>query len=168
MTENRVGAPERAIAIAALFGAELIHTMLIPSHVREWWAAGWFFLLVSVLEGVVASALLFAPSRPATRAAVGLSAATAVVWLVSRSVGVPFGPFAWVREPVSTVDVAATVLELTTIAALVAGRVGFRLRVARRAMAAGLAAVVTITGLGLAAAPAAIAAHAGRPGVAGH
>jgi len=159
MTPKAATTPARAVAVAALFGAELLHTVMIPVHVREWAPAGWFFLLVSVLEGAVAAALLFAPTRPAIRFAIGLSLATVAVWIVSRTVGIPFGPFAFVREPVGTVDMAATVLELATVAALAAGPWA-RWRRTGRVLVAGLAAVLAVTGVGLAAAPAVSVAHA--------
>jgi len=71
----------RMVAVAALFGAELIHTAVIPQHLREWSVAGWFFLVVSVLEGALGAALWFAPARRVVRTAVWVSLVTVAIWI---------------------------------------------------------------------------------------
>ena len=38
------------------------------------------------------------------------------LWAVSRTAGLPIGPGAWMPEPVQTLDVSATVLELVLVA----------------------------------------------------
>ena len=107
-------------AAACLVGSELIHTVVLPEHLREWWAAGVFFAVVSLLEGGLAAAVLFAPSRRVWQAALTLSVATVAVWAWSRTAGLPFGPDPWTPEAVGRADVAAGVLELVTEAAAVA------------------------------------------------
>ena len=107
-------------AAACLVGSELIHTVVLPEHLREWWAAGVFFAVVSLLEGGLAAAVLFAPSRRVWLAALTLSVATVAVWAWSRTAGLPFGPDPWTPEAVGRADVAAGVLELVTAAAAVA------------------------------------------------
>jgi len=163
-TTRPIGA--RMVAVAALFGAELVHTTVIPQHLREWSVAGWFFLLVSVIEGLLGAALWFVPSRPAVRAAVWVSLGTVAVWVVSRSVGVPFGPEAWLREPVGKADLAASVLELATVGLLVAGG-RIRTRWTARVGAFALVAVVAVTAIGLAAGPGPTAGPRGHATAAG-
>ena len=107
-------------AAACLVGSELIHTVVLPEHLREWWAAGVFFAVVSALEGGLAAAVLFRPSRRVWQAALVLSFATVAVWAWSRTVGLPFGPEPWTPEAVGRADVAASVLELVTAVAAVA------------------------------------------------
>jgi hypothetical protein len=109
--------PAVVTAAASLVGSELIHIVVLPEHLREWWAAGVFFAVVSALEGGVAAAALFRPSRCVWQAALALSLATVAVWAWSRTAGLPFGPDRWTPEPVGRADVAASVLELATAAA---------------------------------------------------
>src|SRR4051812_45740268 len=97
-------------AAACLIGSELIHTIVLPEHLREWWAAGVFFAVLSMLEGGLAAAVLFAPSRRVWHGALALSLATLAVWAWSRTAGLPIGPDPWTPEPVGSADVAATVL----------------------------------------------------------
>jgi hypothetical protein len=141
--------PALATVAACLLGAQAIHVAVMPSHFRQWWAAGAFFLVVAVLEGGLAVAILVAPSRRLGWAIVAASLATVAVWLESRTLGVPFGPQAWVPEPVGRADVVATALELATALALVGGRrlAALRLRVrVRPSAAAALIALVTAFG----------------------
>jgi hypothetical protein len=142
-----------AIAVAGLFGAELIHTAVISQHLREWTLSGWFFLTISIVEGALGAALWFAPSQRVVRAALTISLLTVALWVVSRTVGVPFGPEPWVRGPVGKIDLAATILELITAGALVADRMRGRLVWSQRRLTAGFAAVIAVTAIGLIAGP---------------
>jgi hypothetical protein len=36
-------------------------------------------------------------------------------WIASRTIGLPFGPHAWVAEPVGALDATATLLELLIV-----------------------------------------------------
>jgi hypothetical protein len=110
--------PAVAVAAACLLGAEGIHTAVIAEHFTEWWAEGAFFLVLSVLEGALAAALLLAPGRPTCRAAVLASIATIAVWAWSRTTGLPIGPDAGYPEPVGRADTIATLLEALTALAL--------------------------------------------------
>jgi hypothetical protein len=107
------------LAVLCLFGAEVIHTAVLPAHWRSWAAAGVFFAVISVAEGLLAAALLVVPSRRLAWSAIGLSGVTVLVWLVSRSYGLPFGPNAWRPELVAVPDSIATVFEVVTAGALV-------------------------------------------------
>jgi hypothetical protein len=45
-----------------------------------------------------------------------LNGSIVVAWIASRTVGSPFGPHAWLAEPVGSLDIAATMLELLIVA----------------------------------------------------
>jgi hypothetical protein len=109
----------RTVAIAGLMGAQAIHVRAMIDHARLWPAAGVFFFVIAVLEGVAAAWLLLSPGRDAARFAVVLSFATIAVWGLSRTVGLPIGPHPWIAEPWSTPDVIATGFETMTAVALV-------------------------------------------------
>lgn len=110
----------RVTAVCCLFGAEAVHVAVLDEHIDEWLPAGLFFLGLSLAEGALAVALIVAPSRNVARLVVGISLATVVLWLTSRSFGLPIGPMTGVAEPVGRADTVATVLELVTAAALLA------------------------------------------------
>ncbi|MEA2323762.1 MAG: hypothetical protein QOD81_3612 [Solirubrobacteraceae bacterium] len=154
----RGAAPLPAIAVAAagLFGAEAVHTAVLASHWREWWAEGAFFGTLSIVEGALGAALLLAPGRRLARAGVLISIATIAVWAWSRSTGLPIGPEAGYPEPVGRADLVATLLEALTAAALApaARRSMLRRRPraagsGRRRTAAAVMAVALVTAYGL-------------------
>jgi hypothetical protein len=108
---------ERVTAAGCLLGAEAIHVAVMDDHFDEWLLAGLFFLAISLAEGLLAVALLVRPSAAVSRLVVGVSLATVALWLVSRTVGLPFGP-APGAEPFGPADSIASLLELLTAAAL--------------------------------------------------
>ena len=108
----------RVVAIVTLLGAEVIHTATMEHHWRSWPAAGIFFLALSVVEGLLATALYVGVSQRVALIAIGVSLATASLWVVSRVWGLPFGPFAGVPETVGVGDSISTCLELLTAVAL--------------------------------------------------
>lgn len=105
------------VTAACLLGAEAIHVAVMDDHLEEWLLAGLFFLAISLAEGLLAVALLVRPSLTVSRLAVGVSLATVVLWLGSRTIGLPAGPAPGV-EPFGPADSIASLLELPTAAAL--------------------------------------------------
>lgn len=133
-------------------GAALVHVGVAGQHFSEWWAAGLFFLVVAAAQIGWA---LWAWARPATRtillAGAAGSVALVLLWTVTRTSGLPFGPQAGVAEPVGAADVVSGLLELLTAAlAVVATATDRQPRLAgpapRRAagITAGVAALVVL------------------------
>ncbi len=94
----------------------LIHAAVAGDHFAEGTVTGLFFVMVAVFQ--LAWAVMFA-SRPQRRlAALGLLVNGFVVgtWLVTRTVGLPFGAHPGVPEPMATPDVLATVFEVFILA----------------------------------------------------
>jgi hypothetical protein len=116
------------IAVCGLFGAEAIHTAVIQEHIDEWLPFGLFFLGLSITEGLLAVALITKPSRWVIRLVIGVSLGTVVLWLYTRTVGVPLGPMAGHVEELGRLDTACSVLELMTAGVLLAKPAGFRTR----------------------------------------
>ena len=102
--------PPRCVASAA------IHLAVTPEHLTEWSAAGLFFILLSAAEIAVA-ALMFTRlrQRVVLIAAVVISIAPLVVWLYSRTAGLPFGPEAGTPEAIGLPDIAACALEIAAL-----------------------------------------------------
>jgi hypothetical protein len=161
--EVPVGAPrarvrdrsdDLALVVAVgLVGSAVIHAAVVPEHVAEWAAAGVFFVVLAVVQ-VVLAVLVVVRRTPTLLLAVAVAALVPLVlWVVSRSVGLPFGPAPGVPEPLGLADVAAGALELLTLvlAGVLLSGDGQRHGAAfdERAVGLALAAVVAVTALGV-------------------
>jgi DMSO/TMAO reductase YedYZ heme-binding membrane subunit len=115
-----------------MLGAGAIHGLLVREHLREWWGYGLFFLATSLLQLLLALALLTdavnardtgARWRDVKRWAYVLAIAgnsgLILLYAVTRTVGIPFfGPEAGAVEAVSLVDIVSKVLEAVAIVLL--------------------------------------------------
>lgn len=150
----RTRSHDLGLAVAfGLAGAGAVHLAVVPEHLEAWPAAAVFFVALALAQLATAFLALRRPRRAVWLVAVGLSAATLVLWLVSRAVGLPFGPEAGAPEAVGLADLAAGTLEAVT---LVTGAVLIRMRdVEGRSLTAAhsgrlaLTALVAVTVLGL-------------------
>jgi hypothetical protein len=101
------------IAAAMLsFGAGVIHAFVVQQHLRETTLFGLFFLVLALLQVAWAVAVRIAPSRGLLVAGAAGSVLIALVWLVSRTIGLPVGPERWAAEPVGLADSISTAFEL--------------------------------------------------------
>jgi hypothetical protein len=105
------------LAVAATVVAGVVHIVVMPEHFEESALYGSFFVVLAVGQAAYAWCLLVNPSRPVLAAGVLGNAAVVVLWLVTRTVGLPFGPFAGEVEPVGLLDLVAVTAELTMIGA---------------------------------------------------
>jgi hypothetical protein len=147
----------RSAACAALLGAAVIHATVVAEHAEEWRPAGFFFVLLEMVEMTLGIALLAVWGRAAAIAVAVTSLGTVVVWVVSRTSGIPVGPPSFQHpEAVGTPDLASCVLELAAAVAVLpralgrvrsrpSGRVGTPRRTAALLVVA--AAAVTVWGL---------------------
>jgi hypothetical protein len=108
------------IVAGLAFAAGIVHAFATVDHFSHYWLYGVFFMLVTygqVLWGVA----LWRNRASARGLAIGAYANLAVVavWLLSRTVGIPVGPYAGDPEPIGLADAAATIDQLL-IAAYVA------------------------------------------------
>jgi hypothetical protein len=106
----------RLILAAALLASAAIHLAVTPEHLTEWAAAAAFFILLSITE-IAAATLLFTrlPQRSILIATTTISLAPLILWLYSRTAGMPFGPSAGTPETIGLPDIAACILELTAL-----------------------------------------------------
>lgn len=110
--------------VAALsLTAALLHLWVMPEHFEEWWGYGTFFLIVALGQGFGGIALLRWQTRPLFLLGIGGNLAIVVLWLTTRTAGIPFfGPHAWEVEEVGAIDLGCTLAEavaIITLAALV-------------------------------------------------
>ena len=147
--------PLPLVLAASLVGASAIHAAVLPAHLEEWWAAGAFFLVLTMAELAAANAVLVPRDgvrMPALLAATAVSVVPLAVWLVSRTVGLPFGPEVGDPESIGVADVMACALELLGLAialGLVLGRAATRRRWTPYRLAIGLAVVVAVATIGV-------------------
>jgi hypothetical protein len=99
------------IALCSIVAAG-VHLSVIEDHFREALLYGLFFLLLTIAQFAFAAWIVWRPSRALFTA--GAVAATAVVllWLATRTTGIPLGPAAGETEPVGRLDLVASAAEL--------------------------------------------------------
>jgi hypothetical protein len=118
-----------AVVAASCLGAAVVHFAFAPGHFDESRVHGAFFFFAGWVQLGLGIAVLLRPARPVLRAVVVVNAAMVLVWVLSRTVGVPFGDGAWTAESVGWPDAVATGLEIVAIVgayALLAGWVAAR------------------------------------------
>ncbi|PNH82216.1 hypothetical protein [Arthrobacter sp. AFG20] len=103
------------VATVALFGCAAIHLAVIPDHLNHWVVASAFFLALAMAEVAAGVLLLGRPGPNVLFAIVAASAVPLVLWVWSRTAGLPFGPNPGVPEPAGLADSAASLLELGTL-----------------------------------------------------
>ena len=107
-----------AAAVFSLLAAA-IHLWTMPEHFEEWWGYGIFFLVSALVQGAYGAALLRWSGRPLLLLGVGANLPIVVLYLVTRTVGIPFfGPHAGEVEGVGFADLSATAAELALVVAL--------------------------------------------------
>jgi hypothetical protein len=108
----------RVVAALSLLAAA-IHLWVMPEHLEEWWGSGAFFLVLAVAQGMYGLGLLRWPSRPFLLLGVAGNLAVAILWLVTRTTGIPLlGPHAGEVEGVGVLDLACTLAEVGIVAGL--------------------------------------------------
>jgi hypothetical protein len=139
---------QAALAMLSL-AAAAIHFAVIGEHFAEYAAFGIFFSVVGWLQALWAVGVMVLPTRRVLLAGLVGNAVVVLVWIVSRTAGLPLGPDPGIAEPAAFVDVLSTILEVATVA-------GTAVLLARRApahalsgRAAWLALLTLVTVLGV-------------------
>ena len=133
---------ESFAAAGALFsvGAAAIHFAASHHHFEEWWASGTFFVAAGGAQTLWALLVVARPGRRLLWLGVGVNAAIVLLWLGSRTTGLPFGPDAGGPEEIGFADAAATLFE---VAIVVAGLLAIR-GAGRRARRAGTGVALVV------------------------
>ena len=116
---------------ALSLGAAAIHYAVTPEHFAEWWAFGVFFAAISWFQALWAVGYALRPTNTLAWLAI------VVMWMWSRTLGVPLGPEAGTVEAVGLRDALATLFELALILGLIVTHVFGRSSGARRAAPGG-------------------------------
>ena len=109
----RLDVVARAGICVGLIGATIIHGTVVSHHFQQWPPAGVFFMVLQVVEIALALAAVYAWGPRSAQAIVLTGFGTVLVWLVSRTFGMPIGPATFqLPEPVGVPDLACCFLEL--------------------------------------------------------
>ena len=138
------------LAGAAILSAAsgLIHVAAVPEHWATYRIAALFFIGLGTFQVAWAALVLGRPSRLLYAAGAAASLGTIAVWAVSRTSGLPFGPFAGIAERAGRADVVSTLFEEALVIALIllAYGVGERRRQEPSGYRAAIAGILAVTG----------------------
>jgi hypothetical protein len=114
--------PRRVVPVAAALslGAAWVHLAYTSPHWRDWWAYGLCFLAIGVGQGLFAAVLVRRPTTPVLLAGIAGNLGVVLMYVLSRTRGVPVGPHAGVVERAGTIDLATTAGEIVLVALLLA------------------------------------------------
>lgn len=113
-TADRDDALRILLAVSSI-AAGVIHVAVVPEHFKEDWVFGVFFILAAGLQIAWAISVVFGPPAVVYVAGVLGNGALIGIWVVSRTIGLPIGPEAWMPEPVRAPDITATLLEFLLV-----------------------------------------------------
>lgn len=115
-TSPALGEGIRAAAGVSI-AAGIVHAVATIDHFTHYWLYGVFFLVVTYGQVTWGAALWRGRlSARALRLGAHANLAIIAVWVLSRTVGVPFGPYTWDAEPIGLADGAATMDQLVLVA----------------------------------------------------
>lgn len=119
------------LVATAMLAAAALHAGLVDEHLQEWWGYGLFFIVASIAQAIYGLVLFALPRRPSWDPAhwrawrvrlytAGLlgNAFVLLLYVATRTVGVPFGPNRGDVEPVSPLGLATKGFELLAVAGL--------------------------------------------------
>ncbi len=108
--------PARLYSVALLTaGAAAIHISAAVNHLPEYLPWGVFFIFLAIAQVALAVAVVLVPGRGLFVAALVGTAGIIGVWVISRTVGLPFAPVPWSPEPIGALDLTATLMEAISI-----------------------------------------------------
>lgn len=109
-TDGTRGRAWLVLAALASVTAAAIHGAVGPEHFREALRLGMFFVLICAAQLALAAALLRRPTRTIVVTTIVVNAGTVVLWLLTRTCGLPFN-LAEI-EPFGVLDTVSSAAEL--------------------------------------------------------
>ena len=103
-----------SLAIASI-AAGLIHASVVSHHLAESTILGVAFVATAIFQIAWAVPVSVRLDRRILDVGAAVNGTIVMAWITSRRVGLPFGPHAWLAEPVGAVDATATLLELLIV-----------------------------------------------------
>ncbi|HEY2666787.1 MAG TPA: hypothetical protein VGK51_08110, partial [Actinomycetota bacterium] len=111
--------PVVAGAATVSVAAGLIHLAAVPEHWANYRSAALFFIGLGIFQIVWAALVLGRPSRLLYAVGAAASLGTIAIWAVSRTSGLPFGPFAGIAERAGRADIISTFFEEALVLVLI-------------------------------------------------
>ncbi|HEX9694747.1 MAG TPA: hypothetical protein VGB64_00370 [Actinomycetota bacterium] len=129
-------------AVFASAGAGALHLGAVHPHMQEWPPAALFMLVAGIAQLAWIAWVANDASRTKVFAGLAGNAGVIALWVVTRTIGLPFGPMPGVAEHAHAPDLIATGLEAIVVGAL-AGLIFDRApRPARRLMMLAVAGLI--------------------------
>lgn len=115
---DATGTTARRIAAVTTAFAGAVHYAVVPEHRAVWWGSAVAFTLFGASQ--LCWGVLAWRAADRTLLALGFGGNVLVLagWLVSRTVGLPFGPHAGAPESAGTADLAAVLAEAVAVTAI--------------------------------------------------
>jgi hypothetical protein len=113
-----------------------IHGVVAPPHFAETWTHGAFFALLAAFQLAWGAVAYARPAPGVFRIGAAVSLAVIGIWVVSRTLGAPFGPDQWQPESIGPLDLAATAAEALIAAMCIAFLVNRKAEPARAGLPA--------------------------------
>lgn len=101
--------PLLAVAAFASLGAGAVHAAVTPEH-TDWWATVVFFAGLAAFQIGWSVLIVLRPARPALLLGAAVNIGALATWVISRTIGMPFGPSSGVAETAARADVIASAL----------------------------------------------------------
>ena len=110
-----------AVYAAAAFSlvAAMVHLWATPQHAWIWWGYGAFFVAIALSQGLFSVVLLRWPSQLLAVAGILGNLTVILLYVFTRTSGVPLGPHAGKVEDAGLLDMTATVVEMGLVVVLV-------------------------------------------------
>lgn len=105
-------APPYLMLAAFSVGAAAIHASVIQPHFLDGTLYGIFFTVICGLQLLWALVITTRPSRRVLVLGAWGNLGVALLWIASRTIGLPGGSHPWEAEPVTALDATATALEV--------------------------------------------------------
>jgi hypothetical protein len=96
-------------------GAAALHFAEVELHLDEWWLFGAFFFAVAWFQVGWAVLVVVRGERFLLTTGLAVNAAVVLIWVWSRTTGLPMGPEAGEPEAIGAADLFATILELVIL-----------------------------------------------------
>ncbi len=130
--------PRRSVlarwAVILSIAASMVHGLNVQEHLAEWWGYGFFFLFAAAAQFVYGLVLIVQPwnydetggrrdggryARHFYRAGIAVNTFLILLYLITRTVGIPFlGPSAGQTEPFTPAGVATKLVEAALVLVL--------------------------------------------------
>jgi hypothetical protein len=114
--------------------AGVVHVWAAPQHFLPWWGYGIFFVVVGVAQLILGLWLLRRPGRSIVLASLVLNAVVVIIYVLSRTWGIPLGPHAGMIQYPGILDMATLGAEIGLIFALTAITEGMTRRIVMNAI----------------------------------